>query len=119
MTREEAPQTHTFWRVAGVPALLLTALCGSAIAASGISDPCPEARDARVTDLHDVLADEAIVTPVADIESKPVREKTEKAATDAEDSTRQAPAPEFTTRLPGVSANDMPRFRRHMFRTDI
>jgi hypothetical protein len=27
--------------------------------------------------------------------------------------------PAYTTRLPGVSANDMPGFRRHMYRTDI
>jgi hypothetical protein len=34
-------------------------------------------------------------------------------------SSSDSSVPEFTTRLPSVSANDMPRFRRHMFRTDI
>ena len=28
-------------------------------------------------------------------------------------------SPAYTTQLPGVSANDMPGFRRHMYRTDI
>jgi hypothetical protein len=54
--------------------------------------------------------------PVADAAAKPNHEEGSDA--DAVVIQRSA-APEISTRLPGVSSSDEPRFRRHMYRTDI
>ena len=93
--------------------LLLGAACGTALASTEIQAPCPDTvADTDV--LHVIVEDETAPLTDAAVTEK-VEEKTESVESPVSDSK----APEFTTRLPGVSANDMPGFRRHMFRTDI
>jgi len=116
MTRPEVPPRTAALTAACLPALLLL---GSAFAASSMPEPCPESARQHVSDLHDMLAEEKVIATVAETVSKPAEEPADKALADADETPAEQPAPEFTTRLPGVSANDMPRFRRHMFRTDI
>ena len=118
MATRKAPRTRTVLAAAGLPALFLL---GAAIAApsTSISDPCPQSTEHSVTDLHDMLTDDKIVTPVADTASKAAEESNKEPVVEVEDVPASQASPEYTTRLPGVSASDMPRFRRHMFRTDI
>lgn len=116
MTTRKAPRTRAVLAAAGLPALLLL---GAAIAAPSISDPCPDSAEHRVADLHDMLADDKVVTPVADTASKRAEKSEKEPVVEVEDVPANQASPEYTTRLPGVSASDMPRFRRHMFRTDI
>lgn len=93
--------------------MLLGAACGTAVASTEIQAPCPELA-AQTDVLHAVIKDDtAALTETAAEETQDTEtEQAESPVTDAK-------TPEFTTRLPGVSANDMPGFRRHMFRTDI
>ena len=118
MTSPRAPQNSAVM-TAGLPALLLYVCCASASAATDIGTPCPSADNNRHDKLHDMLVHEQVIAPVSDIESEVLEESDEKVATEGKDEPSDAQKPEYTTRLPGVSAHDMPRFRRHMFRTDI
>jgi hypothetical protein len=61
----------------------------------------------------------ATPAPIASIGAQTGIENIAESAIVEKSSVRNAPLPQFTTKLPGVAANDMPRFRRHMFRTDI
>lgn len=112
-----------------IPALLLVgAVCGSAVASTEV--PCPESA-AHSDALHAMLeSDEKNTGLIRTVEGTdsvsqaPLAEssaddRTEESSDVAESPANEPAAPELTTRLPGVSANDMPRFRRHMFRTDI
>lgn len=120
MTTSKAPQSTAALRAARLPALLLLGtLCGTALAATGIPEPCPDAAEHTVSDLHDMLVSDSVVTPVAETESKDVESSDPETGVEAQKTSAPLPAPEFTTRLPGISVNDMPRYRRHMFRTDI
>lgn len=120
MKTPKAPQTKAALRAAQLPALLLLgSLCGTALAATGIPDPCPESPGHTVTELHDMLVRDSVIAPIADTETVDVDASDEETAVDAQETSTPLPAPEFTTRLPGISASDMPRYRRHMFRTDI
>ena len=93
--------------------LLLGAACGTALASTEIQAPCPESV-AQTEVLHVIVEDKSVPLTEAAI-----KKKAQEAAEEVESPVSDAKAPEFTTRLPGVSANDMPGFRRHMFRTDI
>ena len=134
MNKMKAPQKSVTWNAASIPVLLLLgAACGSAVASTEIQSPCPETTS-QETALHTILESgdhpqTALVRTVEgnDTVSRALRKD---AGTDAGDKSDQVSeavespvsdsnVPEFTTQLPGVSANDMPRFRRHMFRTDI
>jgi hypothetical protein len=125
----KATRKITSPNAAGIPTLLLLgALSGTALAATDFQEPCPEA-DTRQDVLNAFIAEDAPAalvrtvdttepapaTPVsdADDETGPDTEETDNAATS------ESSAPAFTTSLPGVSVNDMPGFRRHMYRTDI
>lgn len=120
MTTPKAPQNIATLRAARLPALLLLGtFCGAASAATGIPDPCPESAEHAVSELHDMLATDSVVAPVADTESEDVTSSDQETIVEAQESSNPLPGPEFTTRLPGISASDLPRYRRHMFRTDI
>ena len=61
------------------------------------------------------------VTPpaLADTVSKPAIDEHD-SASDLEDVVNtSSESPEIITRLPGISASELPRYRRQMFRTDI
>ncbi len=129
-----APQSSVTRSAASIPALLLlVALSGSALASTEIQVPCPES-DVHADTLHAILEDTDIQSPMvrtvdasdsvtraplADTGTESSNEETEETSEADDHSVRDSSLTEFTTRLPGVSANDMPRFRRHMFRTDI
>lgn len=130
----KAPQTSVTRSAASIPALLLLgALSGSALASTDIPAPRSES-DSHAEALHAILDDADIQSPLVravdsggPVAPGPVADTGTKSTIDenadvseADDPLLHDPSlPEFTTRLPGVSANDMPRFRRHMFRTDI
>ena len=92
---------------------LLGAACGTALASTEIQAPCPETV-ARTEVLKVIVEDKSV--PLGEAAAK---DKAQETTEDVESPVSDTKAPEFTTRLPGVSANDMPGFRRHMFRTDI
>lgn len=130
MNTAKAPQTSVSRSAASIPALLLlSVLSGTALAATDIQQPCPETADGTDV-LHTFIAGNDMPAPLArtvDAAETPVparaAESADDDATDADDG-EAAPAadastPAYTTRLPGVSVNDMPGFRRHMYRTDI
>jgi hypothetical protein len=110
----KAPQKSVTWNAASIPALLLLGtLSGTAVASTEIQAPCPET--VSQTDvLHVIIEKET--QPLAETRNE---EKSAEAEESAESPVSESSGTEFTTRLPGVSANDMPGFRRHMFRTDI
>jgi hypothetical protein len=66
-----------------------------------------------------LLAGDSSSSTLGDTNNDAADEQAEETRAEAKSPVRDSAAPEFTTRLPGVSANDMPRFRRHMYRTDI
>ncbi len=125
----KAPRTSVSRSATSIPALLvLGALSGTALAATDIQQPCPETA-AKKDVLQAFIADDAKAPLVRTVEASkaavPAKASKADAETDqdAEDQV-STPAPDsstpaLTTRLPGVSANDMPGFRRHMYRTDI
>lgn len=130
MKTVKAPQTSVCRSAASAPVLLvLGTLSGTALAATDFQEPCPETADSAET-LHTFIDDEDFRAPLvrtidATASAAPAR-VTEAADDDAGDAdeAETTPAtdtstPAYTTRLPGVSANDMPGFRRHMYRTDI
>ena len=111
----KAPQKNVAWSAASIPALLLLgAICGSAVASTDI--PCPDSAKKIDDTLHAILASDDSDAALADTSAD---EKAEDTSETVESPVNESATPELTTRLPGVSANDMPRFRRHMFRTDI
>ena len=130
MKTAKASQTSVSRSAASIPALLLLgALSGSALAATDIHEPCHEAADSADV-LHTFIAGNDISAPLlrtVDTAESAVPARAAEAADDDDseaDEADTAPAadastPAYTTRLPGVSANDMPGFRRHMYRTDI
>lgn len=130
----KAPQTSVTWNASSIPALLLLgALSGSAFAATEIQSPCPESGSRAealdtILDVADIQpplvrtvdATES-VTPAsaADNGAESALEENRDVSEADDSSPRDSSSPEFTARLPAVSVNDMPSFRRHMFRTDI
>lgn len=114
MTTRKAAQKFAILSATGVSALLLL---GSALASTDIQAPCPELASHTESSLHDVLDEDEVTTPaIRTIDSS---EKQEKVSKTTETSIPNTEVPDVATRLPGVSSSDLPRFRRHMFRTDI
>jgi hypothetical protein len=98
-------------------ALLLGAWCGSALASADVQAPGPELAAHTETSLHEILSDDEIASPtIRTLESTAEQDE---AGENEDLTTLKSDAPEMTTRLPGVSSSDSPRFRRHMYRTDI
>ncbi len=138
MITRKAPQTYAALRTTGLTALMLFgAYCGSALASTEVQAPCPELNNQNDAALHEILqrdivtspsivrtvdsSDDAVTSPpaLAGTASKPAIDKHDPANDLEEVVNTSSESPEITTRLPGVSASDLPRFRRHMFRTDI
>ena len=130
----KAPQTSVTWSATSIPALLLLgALSGSALASTEIQAPCPES-DSHAEALHAILdstdiqsplvrtvdgTESVTPAPVANTGTESTIEENGDMSEADDPSLRDSKSLEFATRLPGISAKDMPRFRRHMFRTDI
>jgi hypothetical protein len=129
-----APQKSVTWNAASIPALLLLgATCGSAIASTEIQAPCPESTSHSDV-LHSILeadrdraplvrtvdgAESVSQTPRADTDTDQPESEIDDVSPQVESPVSDTTGPEYSTRFPGVSASDMPRFRQHMFRTDI
>lgn len=129
MNSIKAPRTSVSRSATSIPALLLLGtLSGTALAATEIQHPCPETA-AQKDVLQAFVADDVEAPLVRTVEATesaaPVKaSETHSEAAGGAEETVSAPAsdtsaPAFTTQLPGVSASDMPGFRRHMYRTDI
>ena len=117
MSTRSAPQTFKP-TLAGLSTLLLCGTwCAPAMAASDIQPPCPELVSHTEASLHVNLNDEAATPALRALESGDTPESNSVEADDK--AIRKSEMPDIATRLPGVSATDMPRFRRYMFRTDI
>ena len=129
-----APRKTITRTSASLPSLLvLVALGGSALAATDIQAPCPEtARSEQAfkaflerdtTDSPAVQPADASETlgagPLAERHEKESPPKPDEAVTADDADVTDSAVPELTTRLPGVSVNDLPGFRKHMYRTDI
>lgn len=130
MRRQKAPQTVATPSMISA-LVLLGAWCGSALAANEFKAPCPEEAQYAETALHAFLANNDMTSPslrtvdsasavspapASDTTAKPDHEE----SSDADAVVIQSTAtPEVSTHLPGVPSSDEPRFRRHMYRTDI
>ena len=130
----KAPQKSVTWSATSIPTLLLlVALSGSAVASTEIQSPCPEP-ESHAQALHAILdstdmqsplvrtvdsSDPGLPAPVTNTRTESTVDENGDVPEAVDLSSSDSSVPEFTTRLPSVSANDMPRFRRHMFRTDI
>lgn len=138
MTRQ--PQQSQFMRAA---ATLLLAICSSSVfASSGVISDCDEVTAALSTpalpspSLNIKVVDHGLVDAAADMQASAVELTAEKMASpaltedleltdDVEESGAEdasSPvndAPETALRLPGVAEQDLPHFRRQMYRTDI
>lgn len=127
----KAPRNGTSRSAASIPALLvLVTLSGSALAATEIQPPCPEAaqssdvlhafieRDmAQSAEAQTVEATETLSSPpVAESMKDADAAKAEDLATIDDQELENSTMPAFTTRVP---VNDLPGFRKHMYRTDI
>lgn len=133
MKTPKAPRSSFRRSATSVPALLaLVTLSGTAIAATDIESPCRQAtkssdslqayiaRGAAITAARTVETTAASPTqPDGDDAADPSSSEAEKRAAADEASAEKAAVPEFTSRLPGIAVNDLPGFRRHMYRTDI
>ncbi len=114
--------------------LLLGAWCGAALASTEIQAPCPELSEQTEASLHAILDGDKVTSPtIRTIDSSnvvtppPLADTAAEQAIDEHDSeidhkdaaSTSSELPEITARLPGISSSELPRFRRHMFRTDI
>lgn len=118
MTERKSALTNSVLGTTGMAALLLLgAWCGPTLASTDTIAPCPELVSHTETSLREVLDEDIATSPGV----RTVESSTEQADSDESDDAviRNTEMPDIATRLPGVSASGLPRFRRHMFRTDI
>jgi len=117
VNKRRAPATISALSVTGAVALAFGAWCGPTFASADAQAPNPELAAHTETALHEILSDDKINSPtIRTLESTAEQDDDG----EKEDVTvLQSDVPKITTRLPGVSVSDSPRFRRHMYRTDI
>ncbi len=128
----KVPRKSSREGAARLPALLLLGVrSGSALAATEIESPCPEVSRSPDDLQSFIVGDAATIARTVDatetLSSKPLADNAlDQAPADAEDTpvaddseVEEVANPRLTSRLPGVSVNDLPGFRRHMYRTDI
>ena len=132
MKTVRAPRKTVCRSTASVPALvLLGTLSGTALAATDVQQPCPDENYAKHLLLEQLEQEAAAIAQTVEatetITARPLVEApAEVSESDPEEreavektETADYTTPEFTSSLPGVSVNDLPGFRRHMYRTDI
>ncbi len=98
-------------------ALALGAWCGLAFASADVQAPCPELVSHTETSLHEILGEDEITSPTIRTLDSTAEKKDDGEKEDL--TILNSDVPEIATRLPGVSSSVSPRFRRHMYRTDI
>ena len=135
MTTRKARQTDAALSTTGMTSLLLLgAWCGAALASTEIPAPCPEPGKQTEASLHEILDGDKVTSPnIRTIDSSdvatppPLSDTASEQSIDEHDSendhkdavSTSSELPAITARLPGISSSELPRFRRHMFRTDI
>ena len=118
MKTRRAPARISALSVTGVSAvLLLGAWYGPAFASTDVQAPSPELTAHTESSLHEMLDGD-------DISSSTIRTIDSSTKQDDESKTDDIAVlnlemPDIATRLPGVSVSELPRLRRHMYRTDI
>lgn len=124
--------------------VVLGAWCPAALGSSGITphcdemaDPLPEVETPALSltiqlaehgpidaesDINEPVSDpsnEEVPAPALTDSSEPAADDDSEDATIEESDAAPRKTPETALHLPGVSAEDQPRFRRQMYRTDI
>ncbi len=131
MNTRQAPQTYVALSIMAF--LGLSAWCASALASSETQMPGPSLAAHSDARLSDILRGDVRVPSLRTLDSStiitlPALTDTRPETTELQGSDRESPEeasrtiteiPSRVTRLPGVSAVDLPRFRRYMLRTDI
>lgn len=114
MTTRNAATNKSVLSMTGIAALLLF---GTALASTDSVAPCPDLVSHTETTLLEDLDNEIATSEIIrTVETSAEQDDTGNADEVVISNTETR---DIATRLPGVSASDMPRFRRHMFRTDI
>ena len=119
MKTRRAPARISALSVTGVSAvLLLGAWYGPAFASTDVQAPSPELTAHTESSLHEILdGDDISSSTIRTIDSSAEQDDDESKTDDV--AVLNLEMPDIATRLPGVSASELPRLRRHMYRTDI
>jgi len=118
VTKRKAGVSNSALTTSGISALLLLgAWCCSALASTETVVPRQEMIPDTDTSLRGGLEEELTTSPTIRTVESSDEQDDDSNPDDA--AIRNTEIPDIATRLPGVSASDLPRFRRHMFRTDI
>lgn len=119
MKTRRAPASISALSVTGVSAvLLLGAWYGPAFASADVQAPSPELTAHTESSLHEILdGDDISSSTIRTIDSSAEQDDDESKTDDV--AVLNLEMPDIATRLPGVSASELPRLRRHMYRTDI
>jgi len=92
-------------------------LLGTALASNEVPPPCPELDEHEETSLQAILDKDDVTSPaIRTIDSTGKQENVSKTDNASD---RDTGISKIATQFPGVTSSDLPRFRRHMFRTDI
>ena len=118
MTIRRTPATISALSATGVSAVLvLGAWCGSAFASADVQANHPELTAHTESSLHEILdGDDVSSATIRTIDSS-AKQNDESKTDDV--AVLNAEIPDIATALPGVSASELPRLRRQMYRTDI
>lgn len=117
MSIRRTPATISVLSATGAAVLAFGAWCGPAFASADVQAPSPEPTAHTETSLHEILRDDEKTSPAIRALESATRQADEDETEDL--TILKSDAPRMTTRLPGVSTSNSPRFRRHMYRTDI
>lgn len=117
MTTRKAAQSYSVLSTAAI--VLFAACCGTALAATEIPPPSPdELASPDDSSLVEILKDNSVTAPaIRTVENAVEPDALSNTTDEAEIPNTEMPV--IATRLPGISASNLPRVRRQMFRTDI
>ena len=98
-------------------ALLLGLVCSSVFASNdhGLTDSAADMNDPA----SDPTAEKLTSRTLAEVADAGLNDSSESSSANEEDADSANDLPETALRLPGVSEEEQPRFRRRMYRTDI
>ncbi len=109
--------TITALSATGAAALVLGTWCGPAFASADVQTPSPELTSHTDASLQETIDEDDLRLPTIHTIDSSTKLENESKTNDVTILNTELPA--IVTRLPGVSPSDLPRFRRHMYRTDI
>jgi hypothetical protein len=131
VTTRQAPRKTISLSLTAILSLGLASV--SAFAANETQVPCPQLAAHTDAALHEILDGDsspntlqtidptniATLPALAEMNAEPTDLAVNETDPSDEATIRNTEIPDIATRLPGVSSEDMPRFRRYMLRTDI